>query len=137
MLWIVRTVFKMTNFTSFKRSDRVGDLIKSELSGILLKDVRDPRIKNITITGVKMSDDLRSAKIFFVPLGKETCNSETIEGLKSASKFLRRELGKKLQLRYVPDINFIYDSSFEHGDRIDRLLAEIQRQKTTDDKPNF
>ncbi|MBN2516629.1 MAG: 30S ribosome-binding factor RbfA [Deltaproteobacteria bacterium] len=126
----------MTSFTSFKRSDRVGDLIKSEISGILLKDVRDPRIKNITITGVKMSDDLRSAKIFFVPLGKETCNSETIEGLKSASKFLRRELGKKLQLRYVPDINFIYDSSFEHGDRIDRLLAEIQRQKTTDDKQN-
>lgn len=134
MLWIVRTVFKMTSFTSFKRSDRVGDLIKSELSGILLKDVRDPRIKDITITGVKMSDDLRSAKIFFVPLGKETCSSEITEGLKRASTFLRRELGKKLQLRYVPDITFMYDSSFEHGDRIDRLLAEIQRQKMTDDK---
>ena len=114
----------------------MGDLIKSEISEILLKDVRDPRIQNITITDVKMSNDLRSAKIFFVPLGKETCGSEITEGLKKATKFLRRELGKKLQLRYVPDIIFMYDSSFEQGDRIDKLLAEIQRQKTTDDKQN-
>ena len=127
-------VVKMTNSTNFKRADRVGDLIKTELSGILLKDVRDPRIKHVTITHVKMSDDLRLARIFFVPLGQETSSDEIMEGLKRASNFLRRELAKKLQLRYVPEITFMYDKSFEYGDRIDRLLAEIQIQERKDDK---
>ena len=127
-------VVKMINSTSFKRADRVGDLIKTELSGILLKDVRDTRIKHVTITHVKMSDDLRLARIFFVPLGQETCSNEIMEGLKRASNFLRRALAKKLQLRYVPEINFMYDKSFEYGDRIDRLLAGIQIQEREDDK---
>jgi ribosome-binding factor A len=127
-------VIKMASSTSFKRADRVGDLIKSEISNILLREVRDPRIRNITITDVKMSSDLRSAKLFFVPLGEEGCSDEIIEGLQRASNFLRRELAKKLKLRYVPSITFIYDGSFEYGDRIDRLLAEIQKRKTGDDR---
>ena len=125
----------MTSSANFKRADRVGDLIKSEISGILLKDVRDPRLRHITITGVKMSDDLRSAKIFFVPLGGDATGSdETIEGLRRASGFFRKELGRKLRLRYVPEITFMYDKSFEYGDRIDRLLAGIQVQENEDDK---
>ncbi|OPX37300.1 MAG: ribosome-binding factor A [Desulfobacteraceae bacterium 4484_190.3] len=116
----------MTSITNFKRVNRVGDLIKAEISDILLKDVRDLRIKHMTITDVKMSDDLRLARIFFVPLGEVTCSDEIMEGLRNASKFFRRELGKRLRLRYIPEITFIYDKSFEYGDRIDRLLAEIE-----------
>ena len=116
--------------TNFKRADRVADLIKAEISDILLKRVRDPRIEHVTITGVKMTDDLRSAKVFFVQMGHDTCGKETMTGIQKATGFLRRELGIKLQLRYVPDIIFVYDKSFEYGSRIDRLLEEIKEKRT-------
>lgn len=124
----------MTSSSSYKRADRVSDLIRMEIADILLREVRDPRVRNVTITGVKMSSDLRTARIFFVPLGEETCSEDILEGLKRASKFLRRELAKKIQLRYVPEIIFAYDSSFEYGDRIDRLLASIHTEKAADDQ---
>lgn len=112
---------------SFKRADRVADLIKAEISDILLKQVRDPRIRHVTITDVKLSDDLRQAKIYFVPMGSDAASNETKNGLVRATGFLKRELGKRLQLRYVPDMNFIFDRSFEYGDRIERLLSEIEK----------
>ena len=110
---------------NFKRADRVADLIKVELSDIILKEIRDPRIGIVTITGVQVTDDLRLAKIFFVEMGKDTCEPKTWQGLEQAKNFMRRELGKRLQLRYVPDIIFKFDESFAYGSRIDRLLAEI------------
>lgn len=114
----------------FKRADRVADLIKAEISDILLKRVKDPRIENVTITGVKLSDDLRSAKIFFVRMGQDTCSEETMKGIQKATGFLKRELGMKLQLRYVPNLTFIYDKSFDYGSRIDRLLEELKEKRT-------
>lgn len=122
-------VIKMTSITNSKRVNKVGDLIKAEISDILLKDVRDLRIRHVTITDVKMTDDLRLARIFFVPIGEVTCSGEIMEGLRNASKFFRREIGKRLRLRYVPEITFIYDKSFEYGDRIDRLLAKIEAKE--------
>jgi ribosome-binding factor A len=109
----------------FKRASRVSDLIKVEISDILLKRVRDPRIGPITITGVKLTDDLRLARIFFVEMGKDTCRDEVRTGLQKATGFLKRELGKRLKLRYIPEIVFIYDESFAYGSRIEKLLAEI------------
>ena len=117
--------------TNFKRADRVADLIKMEISNLLLKQVRDPRIGSVTITGVKMSDDLRSARIFFVELGKDTCTTDVQEGLRKATGFMRRELGRRLQLRHVPEILFTYDPSFAYGSRIDTLLMEIRREEET------
>jgi ribosome-binding factor A len=111
----------------FKRADRVSDLVKAEITDILLRQVRDPRVQNVTITDVKMSDDLRQAKVYFVPMGTGSVNDEVKEGLKRATGFLRRELGKRLQLRYVPDVTFIFDTSFDYGDRIERLLGEIEK----------
>jgi ribosome-binding factor A len=112
---------------NFKRAERVADVIRKEISDILLKEISDPRIGQITITGVKLSDDLRQAKIYFVQLGKDKVNQETQEGLRKASGFLKRELGKRLSLRVVPQIDFIYDGSFEYGSRIDRLLAGVKK----------
>jgi ribosome-binding factor A len=111
--------------TDFKRADRVSDLIKVEISDIMRKRLRDPRIGPITITGVKLTDDLRLAKIFFVEMGKDTCSDEARAGLQKATGFLKRELGKRLQLRHIPEITFIYDDSFAYGSRIEKLLAEI------------
>jgi len=116
---------------TFKRADRVADLIKAELSDILLRQIRDPRIRLLTITDVKMSDDLRLAKIYFVQMGKDKLDAELQVGLEKAKGFLKRELGKRLNLRYMPDVFFFYDRSFEYGSRIDRLLMEIHEKDKT------
>ena len=115
----------------FKRADRVADLIQMEISDILLRQVRDPRIGAVTITGAKVSDDLRTARIFFVELGKDQCSAEVKTGLASATGFLRRELGRRLQLRCVPELLFSYDPSFAYGNRIERLISEIHREEET------
>jgi ribosome-binding factor A len=122
--------------TTFKRADRVADLIQCEISDILLKQVRDPRISALTITGVKVTDDLRLAKIYFVELAQDTIHAETVAGLEKATGFLKRELAKRLQLRCVPDLIFRADASFAYGNRIERLLAEIKQEGTGDDTSN-
>ena len=122
---------------SIKRSDRVADLIKAEISDLLLKEVRDPRIGIVTITGVDLTEDLKSAKIYFVRMGQDTSTRELQDSLQKAAGFLRRELGKRLQLRYVPTLTFIYDRSFEYGDKIERLLTQVkQEEHETDPEKN-
>lgn len=118
---------------TLKRADRVADLIKAELSDILLKEVRDPRIGVLTITGVDLTADLRSAKIYFVRMGEDEAGRELPEALEKASGFIKRELGKRLQLRYVPSLAFIYDRSFEYGDKIDRLLSQVRQEENGTD----
>ncbi len=107
----------------------MADLIKLEISDLLLKEVRDPRIGSVTITGVKVSDDLRTARIFFVELGKDQCSEEVRTGLARATGFLRKELASRLRLRLVPEIFFTYDPSFAYGSRIDTLISEIHREE--------
>lgn len=122
--------------TSYKRADRVADLIKEEIADLLLKQVRDPRIGSVTITGVKVTDDLRTARIFFVEMGKDTCSAEVRAGLEKAAGFLRRELGRRLKLRHVPELIFSYDPSFAYGDRIERLISEIHREEESNAPEN-
>lgn len=116
----------------FKRADRVADLIKQELSDILRREAGDPRIANITVTDVKLTDDLRSARIYFVELGKDRLSESVEKGLTKARGFLKRELGKRLQLRYIPELAFFYDPSFEYGSRIEKLLKEIKKDELDD-----
>lgn len=118
---------------TFKRADRVADLIMAEISDIIFKEVKDPRVQALTITSVKVSDDLRNAKIYFVEMGKDECSSEIKTGLVRATNFVRRELGKRLNLRFVPEINFIHDQSFGYGNRIDKILADLARQDAKND----
>lgn len=116
----------------FKRADRVADLIKQEISDILRREASDPRIANITVTDVKLTDDLRSARIYFVELGKDSLSADVEKGLSKAKGFLKRELGKRLQLRYIPELAFFYDPSFEYGSRIEKLLKEVRKDETDD-----
>ncbi len=113
----------------FKRADRVGELIMAEMSDILLKAVKDPRLRMVTITAVKVTDDLRNARIYFVEMGRDELTDEIQAALGKASGFVRRELGHRLQLRFVPQIAFVHDTSFGYGNRIERLLADIARQE--------
>lgn len=119
-----------------KRSERVSDLIKAELSDILHKEIRDPVIGAITVTGVKMSNDLRSARIYFVRLGSDLNSEDAEQHLQKAAGFLKRELGKRITLRYMPDLTFVYDKSFEYGSRIDKLLSEIRKDGNKDADPD-
>ena len=117
---------------SFKRATRVADLIKADIADILLREIGDPRIKSVTITGVNLTDDLRFARVFFVEMGKDTCDPKTRAALGNATGFLKKELGKRLKLRYVPDIIFVCDESFAYGSKIDKLLAEIRAEEEKD-----
>ncbi len=118
---------------SHRRADRVGDLIKEELSRMMVRDIGDPRIANTTITDVKVTDDLRLARVYFVRLGESGYSEETEEGFRRASGFFRREMGKTLKLRYIPKLEFFFDPSFERGDRIERLLADIHKREDPGD----
>ena len=114
--------------TRVRRADRVGGLILRELSSLLVTKIKDPRLNMVTITQVKITDDLRSARIFVsVVQGKERIES-VLAGLKSASGFLKNELSRRLELRYTPALKFIYDESFERAASLNRLLKTLDNE---------
>jgi ribosome-binding factor A len=113
----------------FKRSHRVGEQIHKEISALLIKGLKDPRIGFVTITAVEVTSDLHLARIFFTVIGDEKVRRDTEKGLQSSVPFLRRELGRRLALRHTPDILFSYDSSLEYGNRIETLLKEIHTEE--------
>lgn len=104
---------------------RVAETIHHEISQLLIRGLKDPRIGFVTITAVDVSPDLRSAKIFYTQIGDEEARAATAAGLKSSSSYIRQQLGKQLRLKYIPELNFVYDSSVEYGNRIENLLREI------------
>ena len=106
----------------FQRSDRVGDLLREILAELLRRDIRDPRVRSVNLTEAKVSNDLRHAKVFFNLLGDGVDKSEALAGLKSATGFIRAKVGKQLDLRFVPAIEFVYDKTEEEARRIESLL---------------
>ena len=110
----------------YQRSDRVGDLLIEIISELLRKEIRDPRISTVTLTGAKVSKDLRHAQIYFNLLGKQENRKEVLAGLKSATGFIRSKVGKQLNLRFVPAIEFIYDESEDEAQRIADLLKQAK-----------
>ena len=110
----------------YTRADRVADLLKEEISQMLCKEVKDPHIGFITITDVEVSKDLQLAKVFYTILGDEQQLSKSSEALERVSSFLKRQLGKRLRLRYIPDILFKYDHSLDYGSKIDTILGRLK-----------
>jgi ribosome-binding factor A len=113
----------------FKRSDRVGDMVREILCELLLRDLQDPRLELITITDVELTDDLKLATVFFSASGNVPQEKAALEALQRASGYIKKRLGKELHLRYIPDLQFAVDHSFEYGSKIDRLIREIQEEK--------
>ena len=107
------------------RSQRVGDQILREISDLLLRKVKDPRLKGVTLTEVKVSKDLRTAYIYYSIFRQDEQKKQVQAGFESAKGFIRKEIGERLHLRYVPDIQFRYDRSLEYGQKMDRLLDEL------------
>lgn len=116
----------------YSRGDRVGGQIQKTLSDVLTRKIKDPRLAMATITGVKMSSDLRLARIYFAISGSETARDEVISGFKAARGFFKRILARQLGLRYMPDLTFFYDDSFDYGSHIDKVLKSIK----TDNESN-
>ena len=109
----------------FPRSDRVGGHIQRVLSEVLHKNVKDPRLDMIIITGVKMSRDLRMARVYYTTSSSGKNTAEVNEGFKSAMGYVKRQLSRELGLRYMPDLKFLYDESFDYGSQIDRILQTL------------
>jgi ribosome-binding factor A len=108
-----------------KRTIQVAGLLQKEISELLVRKAKDPRLEMVTITGVKISPDLKLARIYFSRFGSTEDLKKVMEGLQSSAGFLRRELGQRMKLRYVPELVFIHDTSFEYGDRIESLLKDL------------
>ena len=117
---------------SYARSNRVSGHIQKVLTDILHKKVKDPRLESVTITGVKVSSDLRMAQIYFTSTGKSKNIEQISEGFESARGYVKRVLAGQLGLRYMPDIQFIYDKSFDYGTHIDEVLKSIKTDNETD-----
>ncbi|MBU0993850.1 MAG: 30S ribosome-binding factor RbfA [Proteobacteria bacterium] len=113
----------------FARSERVCGQIQKILSDLLQKKINDPRLEMATVTGVKMSRDLKIAYIYFTISGGKKNQENALEGFSSATGFLKKALAKRLGLRYMPDLKFIHDESFDYGSRIDSLLKSIQQEQ--------
>jgi ribosome-binding factor A len=109
----------------YKRSERLGELILAEISDLITREIKDPRIGFVTFTRVEMSDDLRHAKVFVSIIGAESEKASTLQGLSSATGYIRRHLGRALHLRYTPEIAFLVDESLAHGAKIAQILRQL------------
>jgi ribosome-binding factor A len=112
------------------RPHRLAEEIKREVTGMLQTELKDPRISKLaSITGVEVSRDLRYAKLFVSVYGSETEQEHTLAGLNSASGFIRAELGKRIRLRYVPELTFSLDASIQRGIKLTHLIREVMEDK--------
>ena len=110
----------------YSRATRVADLLKEEISEMLCKEVKDPHIGFITITDVEVSKDLKHAQIFYTILGDEKQEEESADALRRVSSFIKKQLGKRLRMRYIPEIIFKYDHSLAYGTKIDHILNSLK-----------
>jgi ribosome-binding factor A len=111
------------------RPARVGDQIRIEISDLLARQVSDPGIGFITVTRVTVTPDLQQARVYYTSLGDEKARRESQRALQRAASFLRRQLGQRVRLRRVPELQFFFDESVERQDRIERILQEISAER--------
>lgn len=118
---------------SGSRPARVGEEIRVELSELITRSVQDPGIGFLTITHVKVTPDLQIARVYYTTLGDEHARRESRRALERAAPFLRRQIGGRLRLRRVPQLEFFFDDSIERGDRIERILRDLSTEQRDPD----
>ncbi|MEH6940461.1 30S ribosome-binding factor RbfA [Bacillus sp. JJ722] len=116
------------------RANRVGEQMKKELTEIIGRKLKDPRIGFVTVTDVRVTGDLQQATVYVSVLGNEDQKQNTLIGLAKAKGFIRSEIGKRIRLRITPEITFEWDESLEYGHRIENLIHQIHTEQ--DDKNN-
>lgn len=123
------------------RATRVGEQMKKELSDIIGRKLKDPRIGFVTVTDVRVTGDLQQAKVYISVLGDDEQRENTLKALEQAKGFIRSEIGQRIRLRKTPEILFEIDETMEYGSRIERLIREIsdgdrRRPEEAEDGPN-
>jgi ribosome-binding factor A len=111
------------------RSERVAEMVMRELGAMLTRELRDPRLRGVTITEVRMTDDLRQCRVFFSHIEGSVKSAAALAGFRSAAGFIRREIGKVLGLRYTPELEFEFDPGLERAARIDAILKDADRAR--------
>jgi len=124
----------------FSRSQRVAEQVRRELAELIRHELKDPRVNFVSLTDVELTPDYAHAKIFFTAMGGMDSVPEILEGLRRASGFLRRELGKRIRIHTLPELHFHYDRSVEEGGRLSQLIEQTVREdearaQAADDNP--
>ena len=112
-----------------QRPSRVGEQIREDLTELLAREVHDPGVGFVTLTRVSVTADLQQARVYYTTLGDDKAKRESKRALERAVPFLRRQLGRRLRLRRIPELQFFYDESIERGDRIERILLELEAER--------
>ncbi|MBF0200111.1 MAG: 30S ribosome-binding factor RbfA [Desulfamplus sp.] len=113
----------------YPRAERIGVAIHTALSELMSRKLQDPRIEMATISSVKVTSDLRIAYVYFTQFGGGKKIDDAMEGFKSSRGFIKKTIAPKLGLKYMPDIKFVHDASFDYGSRIDNLLSKVTAGK--------
>ncbi len=117
----------------FSRTRRVGEQMQRELAQLIQQEVNDPRIGMLTVTAVEVSRDFSHAKVFVTSLNSDEGMQQTLQGLARASGFLRRELGRRMKLRTIPELHFVHDESVERGNRLSSLIDQAIAKDNKED----
>jgi ribosome-binding factor A len=112
----------------FSRGQRAAEQIRRELAELIRHELKDPRVNFVSLTDVELTPDYAHAKIFFTALGGAQSVPEILEGLRRASGFLRRELGRRIRIHTLPELHFHYDHSVEEGSRLSQLIDQTVRE---------
>jgi ribosome-binding factor A len=115
-----------------KRAARVGDQILKEIADLLVRRVNDPRVSGVTLTGIHLSNDLRHSRVYYSLIGDREDIRKTQAGLDSAKGFIKREIGHRMDIKYIPDIVFEHDPTLEKGDDLERLFQKIKLDDSKD-----
>jgi ribosome-binding factor A len=117
---------------TFSRSDRVAEQIRRELAELIRLELKDPRVRLVTLTDVEVTPDYTHAKVFYTSLSGHEQHAEIAAGLRRASSFLRRELGRRIKIHHLPELHFVYDVSVERGTQLSQLIDQAVASQATD-----
>ncbi len=112
----------------YSRSERVSGHIQRILSELLTRQIKDPRLDTVVISSVKLSRDLKSARIYYAVSGEKKSREDAAKGFKSATGFVKRELARELGLRYMPELTFFYDDTFDYAANVERILRSLKNK---------
>jgi ribosome-binding factor A len=115
------------------RPDRVADQLRAEIADLVARELHDPGIGFLTITHVKVTADLQNARVYYTTLGDPQARRETERALRRATPFLRRQIGRRLRLKRVPELEFFFDEAVERGDRIEQILQDLSEERARGD----
>ncbi len=111
-----------------RRPERVAELLQEEIAQIVGYELEDPRVAGVTVTEVRVADNLRDARVYVMVTGDEAEHRTALEALRHAAPYVRKQVGLSLGLRHTPDLHFVRDTVEERGARLDQLLEEIKHE---------